>query len=856
MHSSKRRPLTSREAETVNAAYEIGPFRLDPEAGVLTRLEIAEPLGPRAVAVLAVLVKNAHQPITKDALMEAGWPGLVVEEANLSVQMSSIRRVLAQVAGGERWIETLARRGYRFIGPVTEVRGGLPQQSIQDRLTNLPQSLTSFVGRERELIELKRLLAKTRLLTLVGLGGIGKTRLAVQLAAEVKDAYRDGVWFIDFAPLDDPELVANVAAQALGVPQSPGKGLIEGLARHVKGQRLLLIFDNCEHVLDASARLADAMLRGAPEPTIIATSREPLRIEGEQLYRLAALSLPDAAHSPESVHQSEAVLLFVDRAQHQRPEFALTAELMPQVAQLCIRLDGIPFALELAAALIHAYSIGEINVRLDDRFDLLTDGNRTALPRHQTLRATLDWSYGLLTEAERTVLRRVSVFRGGFTGKGAVAVGSDLAIGESAVVDVLLRLVTRSLIVADPTSEGTRYGLLETTRGYAQEKLSQAGEASAIKKRHAQFLRGFFEPATDDYWRMPDAKWRSLYAPEIDNIRAAIDWAFGPDGEPVLGVGLCAASGAIWWELSLRTEGPQRIQAALANVATDTPELEQARLWFWLGYLGTYNLDEVTVLTAFERSAGLSRRANDTAGVGRSLALLGAESAYRGRVEQARTRLTEAQPFLERAGQPKMLAECFIALGYVEMSAGRPEAGQRYCEKAASLSREAGAERVAIGAIQTHAYIHWSSGDLDAAIAGFREAALIARRLNRRAALGQILTNLAGALTECGQLTTALSAAREGLPMRKQAGQVGYAIDHLALRAAMAGNAVAAARLAGFADFMHAAKGGTRQPIEARARERVHALLGETLGADQLNSLLAEGAHMSEDEACRIALED
>ncbi len=441
----------SGRGEAVATVYEIGPFRLDPRAGVLTRLGITEALGPRAAAVLTVLVQNANQPVTKDVLMDAAWPGLVVEEANLSVQMSSIRRVLAQVPGGERWVETLARRGYRFIGPVTELRDGLPQQTKGDRYGNLPEPLTSFIGRERELVELKRLLAKNRLLTLVGAGGIGKTRLALQLAAEVKDAYRDGAWFIDFAPLDDPELVPNAAAQTLGVQQSAGKPLVEVLCRNVKGQRLLLIFDNCEHVLDASARLAEAMLRGAPEPTIIATSREPLRIGGEQIYRLPTLSLPDPAANAESIRQSDAVLLFVDRAQHQQPEFALTAALAPAVAQLCVRLDGIPFALELAAALVQAHSIDEINARLDDRFDLLMDGSRTALPRQQTLRATLDWSHGLLSAPERRVLRRVSLFLGGFTLGAATAVAIDKTISESAVADLLAQLVARSLVVADTT---------------------------------------------------------------------------------------------------------------------------------------------------------------------------------------------------------------------------------------------------------------------------------------------------------------------------------------------------------------------------------------------------------------------
>jgi tetratricopeptide (TPR) repeat protein len=284
--------------------------------------------------------------------------------------------------------------------------------------------------------------------------------------------------------------------------------------------------------------------------------------------------------------------------------------------------------------------------------------------------------------------------------------------------------------------------------------------------------------------------------------------------------------------------------------------VEQARLWFWVGFLGVYNADEATVLAAFERAAELYRRAGDTAGLGRSLAQCGTESAYGGHAEAARARLSEALPLLEQTRQSKALAECLIGLGYLEMSAGRLEEALRYCEKSAALCREAGAERIAVGALQMLAYSHWSNANLDSAIAGFREAARIARSLKRRAALGQILTNLSGALTQRGALSEALLAAREGLPLRNEAGQAWCAIDHLALRAALAGKAAEGARLAGFADFAHAAKGWSRQPTEAGARERLHALLGEELPADQLKTLLAEGAKMTEDEACRLALED
>ena len=397
--------------ELTAKTYSIGPFRLDPDSHVVTRLGVPVPLGPRAVAVLAAIVGRAPEPVLKETIIHEAWPGLVVEDNNLTVQIAAIRRTLAQIPGGDRWIETVARRGYRFVGPVTALRpGALDAQS----LGNVPLALTSFVGRERELVELKSLLAKNRLLTLVGPGGIGKTRLAMQLGGEVRNEYPDGIWFADFVPLADPALVPNAVAQALNLQQGSAKAALEAIARHCKGRRLLLILDNCEHVLDASARLSHGILRFTPEPTVIATSREPLRTEGEQVYRLSSLSLPDPGSGLDSLRRSEAVQLFVDRAQHRMPEFALTADRAPTVAELCRRLDGIPLALELAAARLDSLSLEDINARLHDRFRLLTEGLRTADSRHRTLHTTLDWSFELLTEKQRTVLRRLGVFAGGF----------------------------------------------------------------------------------------------------------------------------------------------------------------------------------------------------------------------------------------------------------------------------------------------------------------------------------------------------------------------------------------------------------------------------------------------------------
>ncbi len=833
--------------------YEIGPFRLDCNAGVLTEAGVPVALGSRAVAVLATLVKFSNEYVQKSSIIDAVWPDVIVEEGNLAVQISAIRRVLAQAPGGERWIETLARRGYRFVGPVVERPG---DRALGDKRTNLPEPLTSFIGRGRQLAEIKRLLSGNRLLTLVGVGGIGKTRLALQVAAEVIDAYRDGVWLIELGSISDPLQVPTSVAQVLGVQERTGTPLTETLCAHLKARRLLLILDNCEHLLDACATLTDAMLRGAAEPTIIATSREPLHVEGEQTYPLQTLSLAEPSASAEVMARSEAVQLFVERARRQLPDFELTAARVSAVVELCIHLDGIPLALELAAARIPSLSIEQINARLQDRFKLLTGGSRTALPHQQTLRATLDWSFDLLAEQERAVLRRLAIFSGGFTLEAASSVASDEAIDESAVIDLLSQLVARSLVVADTSDAGPRYRLLETTRAYAAEKLVEAEEVDAIRRRHTQYFRKFFERAPDDWLCLPEAEWRVTYLPELDNVRAALDWALGTGADTAIGIGLCSASGPVWMEVALVGEGRQRLEAAIARLG-QTPELDQARLWLWLGFLRGEATPPLAV-AALERAVHLYRRLDDASGLGYALVLLGGVLVFMGRHDQAAPVLAEAFPVLERAGLRKAIAHYFEVLGSLKLRTADPANARVQMEKALSLYRRTGAERGAFRMLGSIADLAWVSGDLDAALAGFRETVALYRksRLTDRWVLGPSLANLAGVLTERGDLDEALVAAREGLPLLSDKGYTWIFVDHVALRAALAGKMATAARVAGYADSTFAAKETSRQPNEARARARLQALLHEKFAADELERLRTEGATMSEDEAWRMALEE
>jgi predicted ATPase/class 3 adenylate cyclase len=405
-----------------------------------------------------------------------------------------------------------------------------PLQSLNAIPNDLPIQLTSFIGREKEIGEAKRLLTTTRLLTLTGSGGTGKTRLSLQVAADVLDAYKDGAWFIELAPLSDPALVPSTVASVLGVREEPGRPVIETLLDYVRAKRLLLILDNCEHLIEACARLAEAVLHASREVRILASSREALGIGGEVTLRVPSLSLPpvDAA-THAAFTQSEAAQLFLDRAANALPGLVLTDANAPAVAQICRRLDGVALAIELAASRVKLLKVEQIAARLDDAFRLLTGGSRTALPRQQTLRATIDWSYNLLSDTEHTLLRRLAAFAGGWTLEAAEAVCAQ--VGQDAilpydVLDLLAQLVNKSLVMAERgQSEESRYFLLETIRQYAREKLLEADEAVATRGRHLDYFMQLVEEAEPELTEANQVIWLKRLDADFDNLRSALEWS-------------------------------------------------------------------------------------------------------------------------------------------------------------------------------------------------------------------------------------------------------------------------------------------------------------------------------------------
>ena len=549
--------------------FAFGSFRLIPAQRIL--LEGGEPLrlGSRAFDILVALIERAGETVSKEELIARAWPDTTVEEAALRVHVAALRKALGDGRDGRRYIANNPGRGYTFVAPIMRENASpaLVAPNGTAESGSLPTLLTRIVGRDEIIAALSTRLARRRFLTIVGPGGIGKTTVAVAVADRARMSYKDGAWFVGLASLSDPDLVPSAVGAALGVRPSGGD-YTRALAAWLRDRTALLVLDSCEHVIGATAALAETVLNAAPAVSILTTSREPLRAEGETLHRLAALELPlDSVDLAAEALRYPAVQLFNERATAATDEFVIRDSDVPAVLEICRRLDGIPLALELAAARVGVFGVRDLAAHLDDRFRLLTAGRRTALPRHQTLGAALDWSYQLLPEEEQAVLRRLSVFAGEFPLEAAVAVTADP--GSPDIVDSLANLVGKSLVAADPRGDVSQYRLLDTTRLYALEKLKSLGEFRQIARRHAEYYRAAFAPAEAESELRPQAEWLTIYGRHLPNVRAGLDWAFSPDGDPQIGVALTVAVVPLWDQLSLLGECRERVERALAVLEGD-----------------------------------------------------------------------------------------------------------------------------------------------------------------------------------------------------------------------------------------------------------------------------------------------
>lgn len=570
-------PALGQRPVYASAGWEIDLARRE-----LRSRGVPVPLGGRAFEIVAELARSGGELVTKSDLTKRVWPRTFIDEGALRVHIAAIRKAF----GPDRdMLMTTVGRGYRLRGN-WEVRhegaAGDPP-AVKPMLaraeplsTNLPAARFDLIGRASAVAYVRELLSAYRVVTLTGPGGIGKTALALEVARSLLPTLQGDCVLVELASLSSPELVPSAVAGVLGLKLDGEEISSASVARATATRECLLVLDNCEHVVDAVAELTEAIVTRCPRITVLATSREFLRIDGEQVYRVPPLDVPPETQvEPGDALGHAAVELFIARAAALGAGFQADKENFAAIVSICRRLDGIPLAIEFAAARTVMLRPPEIAALLDDRFKFLTTGRRTALPRHQTLRATLDWSYDLLPESEARVLRQLAVFAGDFPLDAALAVAEDLA---AASADYLSHLVAKSLVVVDLRSGIPHYRLLDTTRAYALEKLRNSGEYRQAARRLAEYYRDFFAQAEAESEQKSQAEWLAIYGRHIDNVRASLDWAFGPDGDPPIGVALTVSAVPIWVQLSLLGECRERAELALARLEGDMAVTTRPRM--------------------------------------------------------------------------------------------------------------------------------------------------------------------------------------------------------------------------------------------------------------------------------------
>jgi predicted ATPase/class 3 adenylate cyclase len=694
-----------------------------------------------------------------------------------------------------------------------------PLRSLSTHPNNLPQQLTSFIGREKELAEAETLLGRTRLLTLTGAGGCGKTRLAMQVAADLLESYPDGVWLVELGALADAGLVPQTVAAVLGLRESPGKSVTQTLTEHLKSRHLMLVLDNAEHLLAACAALADAVLRQCPQVVLLASSREGLGMSGELTFRVPSLSMPDPKRdaTPEKLLPYESVRLFIERAQFHRPQFAVTHQNAPALASVCSRLDGIPLAIELAAARMRSMSVEEVNQRLDQRFRLLTGGSRTALPRQQTLRSLIDWSYDLLNEAEQALLCRVSVSAGGWTLDAAEQVCSGEGVDERAVLDLLTSLVDKSLVVAEERNGATRYRQLETVRQYARDRLLERGDEAQWQRRHLAHFLAMAEAAEPQLMGADQQAWLDRLETEHDNLRSALAWSAAAGGYAAGGLRL---AGALW------------------------------RFWLVRGYLAEGR---------GWLSGPLAAAPSGPAAAPRAMALHGAGAMawQQGEYSAARTLHEESLAIRRELGDRRGIAASLHSLGNVARKQGDFPSAQALCEESLAIRRELGDRWGIAASLGNLGNVAAEQGDYPAARALHAESLAVRRELGDRWGIGNSLNNMGNVAYDQGDYPSAQALYEESLTIRQELGNrwgIAWSLEGLAYAAFALAGPGRAARIWGGAERLREEIASPLPPGDRPRYDHKVAAARTTLGDAAFDLAWQEGRAMTLEQVVEYAL--
>lgn len=753
-----------------------------------------------------------------------------------------------------------------------------PLQSPVAIPNNLPVQLTSFIGRAREMAEVERLLRERRLLTLHGTGGCGKTRLAVEIASDLLSEYPDGVWLVELSSTLDPALVPQAVASTLGVREEPdrpllareerGRPLLDRLIDHLQPKKLLLILDNCEHLVDACARLAEALLQSCPHLNVLATSRSPLGIAGETVRRVPSLSTPDPKRLPplNKMREYEAVQLFVERAQAVSPAFELTRENAPIVAEICHRLDGIPLAIELAAARVKILSAEQIAARLGDRFRLLTGGSRTALPRQQTLQAMIDWSYNLLSESERALLRRLSVFSGGFTLEATEAIcvddlnsgaeREDAAVARDHVLDLLTQLVDKSLVVVDERGDEARHRLLETVRQYALEKLVEANEAEPVRRRHRDWFLALAERAEPELILGPrHASWLDCLELEHDNLRIALEWSLTV-GETDAFYRLVGALWRFWEVRGYLSEGRNWLTAALER-CDDVPPKLRVKALLGAGVLAWYQDDYQRATKLLHEALRLYRRLGDKMGVALALIALGSVATSQGDYQAARERFAQSLDIFRELNMKEGVANVLLNLGTVIWRQGEHEQATALHEESLDIFRTLEHTwGIAVVLVQLGAEA-WRQGEYDRATALSQEALDLFKELGHKWGIGHSLYILGLVAQRQGDQGKATELLRESLTLQREMGDRGgmaRCMEGLAEVACARGDDERAAKLFGAAEALREQIGAPLPPTDRAHYERHLEAARIRLGEEAFQTAWLEAQSLTLESALQLAL--
>jgi predicted ATPase/DNA-binding winged helix-turn-helix (wHTH) protein len=739
--------------------FRFADFELDPVAYELRRNGERIRLARQPMDLLLLLLERPQELVARDEIATRLWGKdvFVDLDAGIHTAVLRIRQALGDSRELPRFVETVAGKGYRFVAAVEVVpssrRHALPVAS-DTRRHNLPPDLTSFIGRHQELLHLSGLPASSRLVTLTGAGGVGKTRLAMRLAFSLRDQFADGVWFADFAPLSGPDLMTQTVATAVGIREVPRRSLRESLLDQLRDRELLLVLDNCEHLIAPCAELVEALLRGAPALRIVVTSREVLAMPGEIVCRVPSLSLPPALTplSVTALADSEATRLFVERATAADPAFCTTDRNAGAIARICQRLDGIPLAIELAAARVAVLTPEQIEARLDDRFRLLTGSMRTAVARQRTLEAAVDWSYQLLSDVERELFTRLSVFPAGWTLEAAEKICAGDGIHSSDVLDLLSTLAAKSLLGSEGDFDGERrYRFLETVRQYARER-TRPGELDRMRRRHFEYFFDKFRGSENVLRSHGQVTHLRRLEVERENVRAALEWGVTSSAMAAQALDLAAALFWFWSKRGVFDEGTQWIERALA-AAVHAPVRLRARALIGLAHIrfcqGTYS--EATVAEALS----LGRRHDDPWVVAFALFLQALASLERGDDEEAASRALAAREAADASGDAWQHGGPLLTLANIALSKGEHERAQQLYEESIEVHRQTGDAWGLAIVLSTSAGLCLVGEDLDLARARAAEALSLCQDLEDERGIAWSLDLYAGLLAAGGDVKAA-----------------------------------------------------------------------------------------------------